>query len=69
MLIFTSIYVYVNEMHLMKGYKVGLVARCEMANNPARIEQHKPLTQKVSPLVVLLLAAAWLSLDRSPFLR
>lgn len=56
-------------MHLMKEYKVGLVARREMANNPVRIEQYKPLTQTVSPLVVPLLAAAWLSLDRSPFLR
>lgn len=66
MVIFTSIYVYVNES---LGYKVGLVARREMVTNSVRIEQNKPLTQKVSPVVVPLLAAAWLSLDRSPFLR
>ena len=40
-----------------------------MVTNSVRIEQDKPLTQKVSPVVVPLLAAAWLSLDRSPFLR
>ena len=53
MLIFTPIYVYVNEMRLMKGHKVGQVARREVANNPVRQE---PMSRSMQLRYILVTA-------------